>query len=345
MDGNRAKALIRGLYNRDAAIAVSDWISRYDTPQTIYHLHGWSKNLSPAVFHALKTVRSRVVVHAHDFFLSCPNGDYFNFQTLRGCTLRPLSPLCIGTNCDRRNYAHKLWRVARHGVRTALADLADFGLVIAVHEDMIDLLEAGGIPRSRQQALRNAVMPWTENRVIAEDNRQFLYVGRLEMDKGVLELAEAARSAGIKLVFAGEGALAQRLATSYPEIEQMGWCNRQKIATLAKRSRALIVPSVTRESFGLAAMEAAMSGLPVVISKHALIADEIERKGFGLACDPCNPQDLQTAIHTLSYNEELVAQMSAAAFREARSLAPTPNVWVDELLGLYARLLHAAPQN
>ena len=343
MEGHRGTAVVRGIYNWDAAKAVSDWIERYDTSRTIYHLHGWSKILSPAVFRALRNVRPRVVVHAHDFFLGCPNGGYFNFQKQKECTLRPLSPACITTNCDRRNYAHKLWRVARHGVRAAVADLNNFGLVIVVHEAMIDLLEAGGVPRLRQQVLRNTVMPWTKTRIVSEDNRQFFYVGRLELDKGVLELAEAARSTGIKLVLAGDGALANHLANAYPEIQQLGWCSRTKIEACAKQSRALIVPSTTRESFGLAALEAAMSGLPVIISKYALISEEIEKMGFGVACDPCNQEDLQSSIQTLAHNQKIVARMSVAAFHGARSLAPTPDAWTDELLWLYSKVLHAAP--
>ncbi len=344
MEGHRGTALIRGLYNWDAAKAVSDWVKRYDTPRTIYHLHGWSKILSPAVFGALRDVRPRVVVHAHDFFLGCPNGGYFNFRKRKECKLRPLSPACIITNCDRRNYAHKLWRVARHGVRAAVGDLAHFGLVIVVHEAMIDHLEAGGVPRFRQQVLRNTVMPWSEGRIISEHNQQFLYVGRLELDKGVLELAEAARSTGIKLVLAGDGVLAEHLAKTYPEIQQLGWCSRTKIEAYAKQSRALIVPSTTRESFGLAALEAAMSGLPVIISKYALISKEIEKLGFGIACDPCNQDDLQTSLQTLAHNQEIVAQMSVAAFHGARSLAPTHDIWTDELLCLYSKVLDAAPQ-
>lgn len=57
----RAGALVDGLWNRAAGRMIRRWIAENDTPGTVYHLHGWSQILSPAVFAALAPDRKSVV--------------------------------------------------------------------------------------------------------------------------------------------------------------------------------------------------------------------------------------------------------------------------------------------
>ena len=57
--------------------------------------------------------------------------------------------------------------------------------IVAVHEGMIPLLEKGGVGRRAIRVLRNPVTPWRTQRVVAEQNSDVIFVGRLERDKGV----------------------------------------------------------------------------------------------------------------------------------------------------------------
>ncbi|MCL4765105.1 MAG: glycosyltransferase family 4 protein [Hyphomicrobiaceae bacterium] len=342
LDGAPLAGMARGLFNAKAARVLADWIARHDTPATVYHLHGWSKILSPAVFGALRPVAARLVLHAHDFFLSCPNGGYFDFRRGEPCALRPLGASCLARHCDRRNYAHKLWRAARLGIRHAMLDASEAGRVLVVHEAMIPLFRRGGLGGARFGVLRNPVEPWCSRRVEAERNRLFLYVGRLDEDKGADLLARAARRAGVPLRMIGAGPLAARLAREHPEVELSGWRSRGEIARLCREARAVIVPTRSRETFGIAGLEAVMSGLPVAVSRNALMAEEIAEGGFGLVCDPGDIDAMSMLLTRLARDDRLVAGMSAAAYARARRLAPTPEQWTDSLLGIYAALLDAA---
>jgi len=108
-----ATALVQGLYNRIAARKLSALVRFHDTPRTLYHVHNWSKILSPSIFDALRPVMDRVVLTAHDYFLACPNGGYFHFQRGVPCSEKPLSLPCLFANCDRRSRLEKAWRVIR----------------------------------------------------------------------------------------------------------------------------------------------------------------------------------------------------------------------------------------
>lgn len=122
----------------------------------------------------------------------------------------------------------------------------------------------------------------------------------------------------------------------------MGWRTAPEIAAFAARARALVVPTTWRETFGLVTLEAAMSGLPVLISRHALISDEVERLGCGRTCDPYDVDGLAAALVNLASDDAGVRSMSERGFEAAPTLAPTPAAWCDALIALYDRTLRSA---
>jgi len=336
LEGARPFAAMRGLFDPQTAARLARWIDMNDTPGTVYHLHNWHKILSPSVFKPLRRVADRLVLTAHDYFLACPNGGYFLYPQQTVCEIVPGTPRCLVTACDRRNYGHKLWRVLRHTVRQWLIDLNSAGAVIvAVHEKMTPLLARGGIDRNRIVTLRNPVTRLRAERVQAERNKDVLFIGRVERDKGVDLLARAARRAGARLRIIGDGSLAPMIADRHPEVELLGWQCKQRIGELVESARLFVMPTRWRETFGLAPIEALMSGIPVIISRSTLISDEVVEHGFGLACDPQDEEGLAATIRELIDDNVRVADMSRRAFAGARQLAPTPAEWCEQLLALY----------
>lgn len=95
LSAKRMMAAFTGIHNLHAARMIAAWIRTNDTPNTAYHVHGWSKILSPAIFSSLVPVASRCVIHAHDFFAACPNGAYFDYQAQRICPHPPLGGLAL----------------------------------------------------------------------------------------------------------------------------------------------------------------------------------------------------------------------------------------------------------
>jgi glycosyltransferase involved in cell wall biosynthesis len=343
LEGRRGPAALRGLYDLTTGRALQQWLAANDDPGTVYHLHNWHKALSPSIFAPLRQVATRLVLSAHDYFLACPNGGYFNYPQQKECELPPGGARCLLTSCDRRRYGHKLWRAARHVVRHHLLDLGRSRLlVLAVHEGLAAHLARGGIPSRSIRVLRNPVLPWRAERVVAERNRDVFFVGRVEADKGVDRLARAARRAGVHLRVIGDGPLCAHIGRFHPEVELLGWQGRERIAELMATARMVVVPTTCRETFGLAPLEALMSGIPVVVSRFALIADEVVRHRFGLVCDPYDENALAAQIRSLADDDAGVRDISEHAFAGARALAPTPAEWCDSLLSLYAERLRIA---
>lgn len=216
------------------------------------------------------------------------------------------------------------------------------GLVLPVHEGMKPILERGGIPSQRMRVLRNPVTAWRTERVRAERNSTFLYVGRLDEDKGIQLLARAARVARIRLRVIGSGPLATVLEKKYPEIEFCGWKDRSEISTICRDVRAVVMPSQCRETFGLAVFEGLLSGIPAVVSYHVMAAGEIIKGGLGLACDPVATEVFAGILSRIAEDDHLIHCMSRKAYVEGPLLAPGLEQWSDELLEIYASLLPLA---
>jgi len=336
LDGPRSSAALRGLYDSGTRAALSEWIAANDTPRTIYHLHNWHKFLSPSIFGALHLVEERLLFSQHDFFLVCPNGGYYRFPDETKCELTPLNPRCLTTACDKRSQAHKAWRIARHFIRRFMIGVRRTATTfLVVHEGMVPLLERGGVSRDRIRVLRNPVTAWLDTRCEAEKNRSVLFVGRLEKDKGIHVLAEAARQANCHLCVIGDGPLRSGLQEAYPEIKFLGKCTHAQIAEAAKKARCVAVPTLVRETFGLVAMEALTSGIPVIISEAAFIAPEIVERGIGITCSPGSTRSLAKQLERLMSNDGMVGEMSQTAYRVAGSMAPTPVDWCRMLIGIY----------
>ncbi|WP_376743018.1 glycosyltransferase family 4 protein [Ensifer canadensis] len=343
VERQRSDALRLGLYDPIVYEALNGLIASRDTPSTIYHVHGWSKILSPAIFRALAPVRDRVVLHAHDYFLACPNGGFVNFRTNRVCELKPMSGRCLTTQCDKRGLHEKAWRSARHMLREHFFPTKRAAAnIIVVHERMRAYFDRAGMNGTQVETVRNPVLPFVGPGLQPWTNRNFVFVGRLEPEKGFEDAARAASLAKVPLHFIGDGAGRALIEKTYPEATVHGWKTRDEMRDIIRSARAVVVSSRVPEPFGLAALEAIASGIPVILTDAALLADEIAALGCGVKFRIADIEDLAAAMRSLATDDALIRQMSENCFRQAATLAHTPETWADALVDLYGRVLHRA---
>ncbi|MEM6679701.1 MAG: glycosyltransferase, partial [Pseudomonadota bacterium] len=334
----RGAAFIEGLWNRAAAGFVADWIAREGRASDIYHLHGWSQIFSPAVFSALASVRERLVVHAHDFFLACPNGAFWDYGEEAACHRRPLSGACLTARCDRRSGAQKYWRAGRHALRQGAFRFGASGPeILLIHGGMTPFFERAGFDPRCLSVLPNPVAEATEPPVAAAENHAFIFVGRLDPEKGALAAARAAAEAGVALRLVGEGQERASIAALTPAPEMTGWLERRAVTEEIRGARALVMPSRYAEPFGLVAVEALRQGVPVILPSHALIAPDCAAAGAGAVYEARELGTLADTLRRLADDDEAVASMSARAPAAAAALATTPIAWRDGLLRAYAR--------
>jgi glycosyltransferase involved in cell wall biosynthesis len=338
LESHPLASLARGIYNAEAASMVSRWVEAHDTRRTIYHVHGWSQILSPALFHGLGAVRDRVIVHAHDFFFRCPNGAMFDFGTSTPCPAKPMTLSCILKACDRRGRATKVWRVARQAVQDYFV-AQDTPPLLLIHEGMASYLARSGATNGDMFVLPNPVVAFTNGRIQAERNRDVLFIGRMEATKGIDLAAAACRLAGVRLVAIGDGDLLDDMRAAYPEMSWLGRRSHTQIVEHAQQARIAVMPSRHIEPFGLAAVEALWSGLPVLSSRNSLIAPDIAAAGAGCSIDPDDTEAFASMLVGIFEDSDGTQRMSENAFAKTGKLAMSPELWIDALLETYEAYL------
>ncbi|WP_395393866.1 glycosyltransferase family 4 protein [Novosphingobium sp. BL-8A] len=343
LERSRIGAMTLGLYNRRAARTTAEWIARNDSPGTVYHVHGWSKILTPSIFGPLRKVSDRLVLHAHDYFNACPNGAFFNYQTGRSCGLEPLTAACLRSRCDKASHAQKLWRSGREGLRRGLLHgMANADRLLLIHPGQAANFALAHWPQDKLFAVRNPVSPPCAERVAAEGNRGVIFIGRISAEKGADLAALAAMRARVPITFVGDGAERERVRLMNPQARFLGRQDRAGIARALRQARLAVMPSRWPEPFGLVALEAIGSGVPAIVSDNALIADEVAGAGFGLAIDTTDIDAFAAAITRLHADNAAVAAMSAAGHARYRDLCSSDDDWAGQIVGHYRTVLHGA---
>jgi glycosyltransferase involved in cell wall biosynthesis len=339
---NPIKGLVVGLHNQTARKFIAEWITNHDTETTIYHVHCWSKIFSPSIYLALKTVSSRLVIHAHDYFPVCPNGSFVHYSTNTDCTLKPCSAKCLTSSCDQRSYTHKLWRFARGTMRNTWVNFSRTkAKMILLHETMRPYFLRGDFTHANLEVIPNPVVPYRAVRIKAEMNKTFVFIGRVVPEKGADTFLAAARKAGVPAKVIGDGEALADLKAAYPEAEYVGWQNHAGISEHIANARAVILPSKMRETFGLVSVEALASGLPVVVSSMSPLSDDIVKYGFGTAADAEDESQFITIMKKLASDDILIESMSKKGSLDWQKLALTPSNWGESLLSLYSGMITA----
>jgi len=340
LDRSKLGALTSGFYNHAAYAATKRWIAQNDTPDTVYHVHGWCKILTPSIFSALHSVRDRLVLHGHDYFNGCPNGGFFNYRTMQDCPLEPLSAACLSTQCDKAGYVQKLWRSGREASRRVqMRGSTNAARLLMIHPGQEPNFRLAGWPAAKLIAARNPVTPPVAERVEAERNQGVLFIGRISAEKGADLAAAAAAKAGVPITFVGEGADMDRVRQINPAAELLGRLDRAGVAAALARSRLAVMPSRWSEPFGLVALEAVGSGVPVIVSDRALVGDEIEQAGFGFALDTNNVDAFAESLADLSRDDAAIEVMSRAGHARYLELCTTEAGWTENLLETYRSVL------
>lgn len=337
-----------GLWNRKAAEAFVDLLDHVSPASTVIHLHGWVKALTGSVVRAAIDSGNPVTMTLHDYFLACPNGGLFNFRTQSQCQLKPMSAECMITQCDKRGYHQKVWRLVRQAGSRAQGIPQELRSFIAVSHYSKELLEPYVSPLAAIDVIDN---PITNTKCAATEpakSSQLLYVGRLDPEKGVVLLARAAREAGMKVRFVGAGPEEAQIRESNPEAELVGWLSSEDVVRELRAARALILPSLWHETQGMVVAEAAAHGIPAVVPNRCAAAEMITDRGNGLIF---RSGDLESLKHTLIELKDdlLVANLGDRAYRQFWENPPTIERHARQLSEHYQRLLkrpvHDQPVN
>jgi glycosyltransferase involved in cell wall biosynthesis len=231
-----------------------------------------------------------VNIIAHDYFLDCPNGGYFNFKKNRICRLKPMSLSCALTNCDRISYARKLIRLVRSFIQLKILSKLVFNI------RYVSEFQKTKIVKAQHLAKHTSVLPniiYDVSKRVSNVEREsaptdFVFIGRFEKEKGIVQLLDALSLSGTTCAFIGDGTLKGLIKSCDKAVVSEKWLEKTQVQEFLSKSKAIIIPSLWYEADPLTSIEAASLSVPRVVSIHCSAANDVCNMEDGIVIDPYN---------------------------------------------------------
>jgi len=285
----------------------------------LVHVHNTFVVISPSIYSACREQGVPVVQTLHNYRMLCPAAA--SFRDGKVCH-----------DCD----AHLAYGVARGCYRNSRTSTAAVAAMLAWHrftgtystqvDRYIALTEfarsrfvAGGLQAEKVVVKPNCVHADPGER--SGDGSYALFVGRLEMEKGVKTLLAAWRKVGrdVPLVVAGTGALKDEVrdaTDSMPAAKYLGQIPSDELFEVMKRARFVVLPSLCYENFPVTVVEAYACGVPVVASELGAMKEVVVHGRTGLLFRPGDAEDLAAKVSFAWNNSGYLARLGRFARQE-----------------------------
>jgi glycosyltransferase involved in cell wall biosynthesis len=264
-----AGALALSPWNPFSAVTLGRVIDTH-RPE-LAHVHNTWYSLSSSVLSTLRRRQVPTVMTLHNYRVTCLNGQLFRDGAVcQLCVGRPPYP-GIGYRCYRGSLPASLAVAGAVGIERGLGLWDEtVELFVVMTEFSRLLLRSAGLPGDRVRVKPHFVADRGRRSTPPSESGTVLFVGRLSSEKGVDGLVEAwsqAETADLTLRIVGDGPLRATLEQRrVPGVELTGWIDPNRVAQELRSARALAVPSIWYEPFGLVLIEGMAAGLPIIAS-------------------------------------------------------------------------------
>ena len=279
-------------------------------PYDVIHFHNTSL-LGPAVL-KMEPERGQAVkmYTTHEHWLICPMHVLWKFNS-RPCE----SPECL--RCTLRSKRPpQLWRYTGLLEETSRAVdqfVSPSRFTARMHADR-------GFPRPVAHLpyfIERSDVDWQQPGPRPQEAPYFLFVGRLELIKGLQTLIELwKRVPQFDLLVAGTGGYEgelRKMAAANPRIRFLGPLPQRQLGALYYHAVACIVPSVTFETFGMINIEAFARKTPVIARDLGALPEVIEDSGGGFVYR--SGEELLAAMQRISASPGLRAELGEKGYR------------------------------
>ena len=233
----------------------------------IVHVHNFFPLITPAVFKAAKDSKAKVVHTLHNYRLWCISGILYRngFGICEICAHKKNSLSGILNKCYRKSLLQSF--VAQlafwfYKLTGAFNNIDYFFVLTNFQKNKVKSL---GIDEYKIILKPNSLQMSFDMKT---QKYNYVYVGRLEESKGILNLLEIWDQLDEKyvLTIVGGGDIEMQLRQKYkkPNIIFKGKCSREETMAIVSHSKYLLQPSLWYETFGLTIIEAMGAGVPVI---------------------------------------------------------------------------------
>ncbi len=272
----------------------------------------------------------------HEHWLICPTHVLFKFKR----------EACLKRSCFRCQLIYKrppqLWRytgMLRAALRHVDGFISPSDFTLRRHHAAGLDIPIVAIPYCLGREAEELPPPGALDGIPLPSRPFFLFVGRLEKIKGLQTVIPLFREGGeADLVVAGDGDYApelRRLAAGCERIHFLGRMTPTQLRGVYARAIALLVPSITFETFGQVIIEAYAVRTPVIVRDLGPLPEIVAESGGGLVFR--DDAGLREAMKLLRADPVLRDALGEAGYRAYRSRW-TEETHLERYLGLIRHL-------
>jgi glycosyltransferase involved in cell wall biosynthesis len=320
----------------------------------LVHVQNFFPLFSPSIHAAARSLKIPTVQHMHNFRLGCLNG--YLFRDGKICEA------CVGRNP---------WRGVRYGCYrdSPIASIAVWAMVTfnrwrRTWEQDVDAFitpshfaaqkfQEMGIPSDRLYVNPNVINPKNVEVTLSlqPENPNFLFVGRLSAEKGLITLLQAWAELNMidwQLKIIGDGSEKLNLQRFVDEaglknVQFLGYLTPLQVEIAIHSATALLVPSQWYETFGRVVVEAFACSKPVLASDLGALSELIisEYNGFLIPCDRIN--EWTEKLYWCGTNPEAMQIMGNKAYKTYQE-SYTRSANYLQLMKIYDSVLSITPK-
>jgi glycosyltransferase involved in cell wall biosynthesis len=302
----------------------------------IIHVHNTLPLISPSLYWAAEQAGIPVVQTLHNFRLLCLNGMFLrDGQVCEDC-LDNLPWRGVARKCYRGSWPAS---AVLAGMLTLHRGLGTYRKKVTRYIALNDFCRQkfiqGGLPAKRIVVKPNFVNFPPPEALIRQG---LLFVGRLSVEKGVGTLSQAVKLLpDARLRVAGEGSEIV-LLDGLGGVTHLGRLQTEAVRQEMNSAIALVVPSISYETFGLVIIEAFACATPVIASRIGALAELVQDGVSGLLFEPGNAADLAEKIAWAISHPEAMRLMGEAARAEYEAKY-TPEINYHQLMAIYVEAI------
>jgi len=267
-------------------------------------------------------VRKPLIIEHHGYQATCPNGLLFHHPSGTVCPGHFLAGEyrdCLKCNNKNEGRSKSLWLLLSAFLRNAASRRASVNIAPSLH-----VASRQALPRTItvSHGIEDPCAgkdPFQDAQPLQPKN--FAYLGRLVLEKGISVLLEATRllrAEGRKLdvVLIGDGPDRRRLEKQIAalgienSVRLTGFLAGPKLDHALHDVGTIVIPTTMEETAGLAAMEQMVRGRPVIASAIGGLSELV--RDAGLTYSPGDPHSLADAMRQILDEPDLAASLGVA---------------------------------
>lgn len=274
----------------------------------IVHVHNTLPLISPSVYKAARDCGVKVVQTVHNFRLICPAATFTcNGSICEECLSKGLK-CAIKNKCYRNSRFQTILVVVMLMINRFIGSYKNVNTYIVLTEFSKNKMSNF---TSNKIAIKPNFTNNDKNKILSATKRKyFLFVGRLDKLKGINILLDTWKCLRNEtLIIVGSGPEKEYINSYITEnrmdnIKLLGKVESNKVKELMAYAKAVIVPSIWYETFGMVNIEAFSVGTPVIATDIGALADVVNEKN-GIKFKIGSKKELYSAVNILLDNEVL----------------------------------------